>query len=126
MPRRMPYGKTRTWRTATAAAFRGQEGHAMKDTAYRGRGIEIEDDIVRLRRRQLEYEVDAAARARRAGPRWRRRMLLASVLPATVSRRRSQQPSASVVPPTISRRSQQPCSLCGDLQAGQAAGRQFP
>jgi hypothetical protein len=32
---------------------------------HAGPGVEIEDDIVRLRRRKLEYEADAA---RRAGP----------------------------------------------------------
>jgi hypothetical protein len=66
----------------------------MNTTAYAGRGIEIEDDIGRLRRRQLEYEGDAARRARRTGPQrqQRRGLLLARVLPATIGRWRSQEP----------------------------------
>ena len=44
-----------------------------------GSGVEIEDDIIRLRRRKLEYEADAA---RRTGP-WRLRIrLLGKAMPA--------------------------------------------
>jgi len=41
----------------------------VNNSAYAGHGVEIEDDIVRLRRRKLEYEGDAARRARRTQPR---------------------------------------------------------
>lgn len=66
----------------------------MNTTAYAGRGIEIEDDIVRLRRRQLEYEGDADRRASRATSQWRRRrrFLLARVKSAGIGRRPPEQP----------------------------------
>ncbi len=37
----------------------------MNTAMHAGTGVEIEDDIVRLRRRKLEYEADTA---RRTGP----------------------------------------------------------
>jgi hypothetical protein len=39
---------------------------------YVGHGAEIEDDTVRLRRRKLEFDGDAARRARQSGPRRRK------------------------------------------------------
>jgi hypothetical protein len=50
----------------------------VNNTGYAGQGIEIEDDILRLRQRKLEYEADAARRDRRAEPRlrWLRRLRL--------------------------------------------------
>jgi hypothetical protein len=44
-----------------------------------GPGVEIEEDIIRLRRRKLEYEADAA---RRTGPRRLRILLLGKAMPA--------------------------------------------
>jgi hypothetical protein len=48
-----------------------------------GPGVEIEDDIIRLRRRKLEYEADAA---RRTGPRRLRIRLLGKATPAVSAR----------------------------------------
>ena len=44
---------------------------AVSDIAYAGHGAEIEQDIIRLRRRKLEFDEDAARRARRGDP-WQR------------------------------------------------------
>lgn len=44
-----------------------------------GPGVEIEDDIIRLRRRKLEYEADSARRTR---PRRLRIRLLGKAMPA--------------------------------------------
>ena len=41
----------------------------MNNIAYAGHGVEIEQDVVRLQRRKLEFDGDAA---RRPGPRPRR------------------------------------------------------
>ena len=38
----------------------------MRNIAYPGHGVEIEEDVVRLRRRKLEFDSDAAGRR---GPR---------------------------------------------------------
>jgi hypothetical protein len=46
----------------------------MSDIGYAGHGAEIEEDIVRLRRRKLEFDDDAARRARRGEPRPRLRV----------------------------------------------------
>jgi hypothetical protein len=55
-----------------------------------GPGVEIEEDIIRLRRRKLEYEADAA---RRTGRRRLRILLLGKAMPAVsagaAARRRS-------------------------------------
>ena len=38
----------------------------MRNVAYLGHGAEIEEDVVRLRRRKLEFDSDAAHRPRPA------------------------------------------------------------
>jgi hypothetical protein len=45
----------------------------VNNIAYAGHGAEIEDDIVRLRRRKLEFDDYAARRARQGEPRRRPR-----------------------------------------------------
>ena len=40
----------------------------MSTVRYMGNGVEIEDDIVRLRRRKLEFDDDAARRSDRSKP----------------------------------------------------------
>jgi hypothetical protein len=42
---------------------------------YVGHGVEIEDDAVRLRRRKLEFECDAARLSQQSKPRRRRKDL---------------------------------------------------
>ena len=41
----------------------------MSMVRYVGRGAEVEDDAVRLRRRKLEFDDDAARRSRQRKPR---------------------------------------------------------
>ena len=45
----------------------------MSNIGYAGHGADIEEDIVRLRRRKLEFDDDMARRVRRDGPRRRLR-----------------------------------------------------
>src|SRR5215469_15917785 len=65
MRRAAPYGEYRSCRTAIAAAYRCWEGCDVNSAVQVGPGVEIEDEIVRLRRCELEFEADAA---RRTGP----------------------------------------------------------
>ncbi|HEY2579047.1 MAG TPA: hypothetical protein VGI74_22290 [Streptosporangiaceae bacterium] len=60
----------------------------LSNIVYAGYGAEIEDDVVRLQRRKLEAEDDAARRARQTRPRPRRPRALRrrSAAPATPSR----------------------------------------
>ena len=53
-------------------AYRGQEGCQVTNIAYTGHGVEIEDDVVRLRRRKLEFDAAAVRRARQREPRLQR------------------------------------------------------
>jgi hypothetical protein len=46
----------------------------VSNVGYAGHGAEIEEDIIRLRRRKLEFDDDMARRARRGGPRRRLRV----------------------------------------------------
>ena len=62
--------------------------------AYSGHGAEIEEDLVRLRRRKLEFDADAARRVRRGEPR-RRRFGPASAMAAVASRRVTAAPAAA-------------------------------
>jgi hypothetical protein len=54
-----------------------------------GPGVEIEEDIIRLRRRKLEYEADAARRTR-TGPGRLRTLLAGKAMPAISGRWRWQ------------------------------------
>src|SRR5258708_36502417 len=72
MPHATSYGDCRWCGIATAVAHRGQGGGEVSSIGYVGNGVEIEDDIDRFRQRRLEFEADAARRARRIGPRPRR------------------------------------------------------
>lgn len=44
----------------------------MSTVRYVGHGVEIEDDAVRLRRRKLEFDNDAARRSHQGRPRRRK------------------------------------------------------
>ena len=72
MPHATPYGDCRWCGIAAAVTHRGQGGGEVSSIGYVGNGVEIEDDIDRFRQRKLEFEADAARRARRIGPRRRR------------------------------------------------------
>lgn len=45
-----------------AAGCQDQEGSEVSTVRYVGHGVEIEDDAVRLRRRKMEFDGDAARR----------------------------------------------------------------
>jgi hypothetical protein len=49
-------------RPEITAAHRGQEDRAVSNMTYAGHGVEIEEDVVRFRRRKLEFESDVAHR----------------------------------------------------------------
>ena len=51
-----------------ATACQDQEGKDVSTIRYVGHGVEIEDDAVRLRRRKLEFDMDADRRSRRGKP----------------------------------------------------------
>jgi len=54
---------------------------------YVGHGVEIEDDAVRLRRRKLEFEGDAARLALQSKPRrWRKDLGLVSAVSGALAR----------------------------------------
>jgi hypothetical protein len=84
----MSYREHRWCGIAIAAAYRGQGGCEVSNIAYAGHGVEIEEDVIRLRRRKLEFEGDAASRAHRTEPRTRRlRTLLPTrAMPAVIAR----------------------------------------
>jgi len=64
-----------------------QEGYEVSTVMYAGYGAEIEDDAVRLRRRKLEFDDDAARRSRQGKPRRRRKDLgPVSAIPAALAR----------------------------------------
>jgi len=74
-------------RAAIRPAHRGPEGCDVNNTVYSGCGVEVEDDVVRLRQRKVEFEGDAARLARRAEPRLRRgNLLLTGAMLAVVAR----------------------------------------
>ena len=58
-----------------ATTRQDQEGCDVNMVMYVGHGVEIEDDAVRLRRRKLEFEGDAARLSQQSKPRRRRRAL---------------------------------------------------
>ena len=61
----------------------------MSMVTYVGHGVEIEDDAVRLRRRKLEFEGDAARLALQSKPRrWRKDLGLVSAMSGALTRRR--------------------------------------
>jgi hypothetical protein len=49
-------------RIEVTAAFAGQEDRVVSNITYAGHGVEIEEDIVRLRRHQHEFDIDTARR----------------------------------------------------------------
>jgi hypothetical protein len=49
-------------RIKVTAAFRGQEDRVVSNIAYAGHGVEIEEDVVRLRRHKHEFDIDTARR----------------------------------------------------------------
>jgi len=54
---------------------------------YVGHGVEIEDDAVRLRRRKLEFEGDAARLAQQSKPRrWHKDLGLVSAVSGALAR----------------------------------------
>jgi hypothetical protein len=53
---------------------------------YVGYGVEIEDDAVRLRRRKLEFDVDAARRSHQRKPRQRKAVGPGSAISAALAR----------------------------------------
>jgi hypothetical protein len=59
----------------------------VNNATHVGLGLEIEEDIIRLRRRKLEYEADAA---RRPGPQRLRTLLAGKAMPAVSDRWRWQ------------------------------------
>jgi len=60
---------------------------------YMGRGVEIEDDTVRLSRRKLEFDNDAARRSHQSSPRPRKVLGLVSETSAALARWRSRKPA---------------------------------
>jgi hypothetical protein len=74
-------------RAAMRRAHRGPDGCEVNNTMYSGGGVEIEDDVVRLRQRKVEFEGDAARLARRAEPRLRRgNRLMTGAMLAVIAR----------------------------------------
>jgi hypothetical protein len=67
----MSYGESRLRGTQTATACGGRGGCGMYKIGYWGNGVEIEDDIDRLRQRKVEFEADTR-RTGRLGQRPRR------------------------------------------------------
>ena len=53
---------------------------------YAGHGVEIEDDAVRLRRRKLEFDHDAARRSRQGKLRRRKNLSPVSAMSAALAR----------------------------------------
>jgi hypothetical protein len=84
------YGEPRSGDGRDRGRVSRLEGCDVNNTAYAGPGVEIEEDIVRLRRRKLEYEANVARDARRAGPRPPRlwTLVLTRALSAVSGRRR--------------------------------------
>ena len=70
--------------------------------AYTGHGAEIEEDIVRLRRRKLEFDADAARRLRRGEPQ-RRTFRPTSAIAAIARRRVTATPAAAAAGPGAGR-----------------------
>ena len=58
-----------------ATTRQDQEGGDVSMVTYVGCGVDIEDDAVRLRRRKLEFEGDAARLSQQSKPRRRRKDL---------------------------------------------------
>ena len=59
----------------------------MSMVTYVGFGVEIEDDAVRLRRRKVEFEGDAARLAQQSKPRrWRKDPGLVSAMSGALAR----------------------------------------
>jgi hypothetical protein len=53
---------------------------------YMGYGVEIEDDAVRLRRRKIEFEGDAARLSQQSKPRRRKDLGLVSAMSGALAR----------------------------------------
>ncbi len=58
----------------------------MNTVRYVGHGVEIEDDAVRLRRRKLEFDGDAARRSDQSKPRRRKDVGPVSAIAAAIAR----------------------------------------
>ena len=58
----------------------------MSTVTYMGHGAEIEDDAVRLRRRKLEFDGDAARLSHLSKPRRRKDLGLVSAISAALAR----------------------------------------
>jgi hypothetical protein len=68
--------------------YQDQEVCDVSTTTYAGHGVEIEEDLIRLRRRHLEFEHDVRAALIGSQPRSRRlkALRLADAVPAVFAR----------------------------------------
>jgi hypothetical protein len=57
-----PYGESRECGRKSRPRTEGQEDCAVSNMRYAGHGVEIEEDVVRLHRRKLEFESDTVRR----------------------------------------------------------------
>jgi hypothetical protein len=62
------YGEHRECEIELCYCCQDQEGSDVSTVRYVGHGVEIEDDAVRLRRRKLEFDDDAARRSHQSKP----------------------------------------------------------